>query len=208
MSYKVLIVEDQLLVRRLLENYFENDPDYEVAGSIGDASFAMDYCSSKQIDLIMMDVLTEHNESGLDAAEKIKKHYPNIKIMIITSLIDALVFSRAIEANLDGLWYKDSAEGEIMMAVKRIMNGEKVWPGSVPVIDIGYAKSTDFTTKEIEVLRYLVRGLSYKEIAQEMCVEPVTVQYHVTNMLQKTGFDNKLKLALAVKDNKFIVEDI
>ena len=85
------------------------------------------------------------------------------------------------------------------------MNGEHIFPTSPPPVTIGTAKSTDFTKTEMKVLRYLIKGLSYKKIADEMCIEVTTVKYHVANMLQKTNLDNKLQLALAVSDAKLIV---
>ena len=78
-----------------------------------------------------------------------------------------------------------------------VLAGEHIFPDAPPPVQIGMAKSTEFTKTERKVLRYLLRGLSYPCIASEMGIEMSTVKFHVTNMLQKTGLENKLQLALA-----------
>lgn len=79
-------------------------------------------------------------------------------------------------------------------------------PGAKQAVEIGMAKSTEFTKTELKVLRHLLRGLSYTRIAAEMGCEMSTVKFHVSNMLQKTGLENKLQLALAVSDVKLIAD--
>ena len=90
--------------------------------------------------------------------------------------------------------------------IRRTAAGEHIFPDAPPTVEIGTAKSTEFTRTEMKVLRYLVKGMSYGRIAEAMGVEVTTVKYHVTNMLQKTNFENKLQLALAVSSAKLIAD--
>ena len=76
MPYRVLIVEDQEMPRQLFEIFVKSDPRYTLVASISNAELAIDFCSHGEIDLILMDVMTELGNSGLDAAESIKKAYP------------------------------------------------------------------------------------------------------------------------------------
>ena len=85
MPYKVLIVEDQQMPRQLLEIFISSNKDYIHAASLNDASLALAYCQNKEVDLILMDVYTFQGNSGLLAAEEIKKQFPNIKIIIVTN---------------------------------------------------------------------------------------------------------------------------
>lgn len=78
--------------------------------------------------------------------------------------------------------------------------------GTPPRAEIGTAMSAEFTKGEMKVLRCLVRGLSYNEIAKELGIEPSTVKFHVINMLQKTNLENKLQLAIAATEAKLVVE--
>lgn len=202
----VMIVEDQKMIRSLLESYIEKEPGYRVVSSVAGANRALELCGEIKVDLILMDVQTEHRENGLSAAAKIKQKFPQIKTVIVTSLVDYDVLKKAKKLGADSLWYKDTDEATLMDIVRRTVSGEHIFPDSPPEVEIGTAKSTEFTKTELVVLRHLVRGLSYSRIAEEMGIEVTTVKFHVTNMLQKTNFKNKLQLALAVSDAKFIAE--
>ena len=202
----VMIVEDQKMIRSLLENYIEKEPGYRVVSSVAGANRALELCDEIKVDLILMDVQTEHRENGLSAAAKIKQKFPQIKTVIVTSLVDYDVLKKAKKLGADSLWYKDTDEATLMDIVRRTVSGEHIFPDSPPEVEIGTAKSTEFTKTELVVLRHLVRGLSYSRIAEGMGIEVTTVKFHVTNMLQKTNFKNKLQLALAVSDAKFIAE--
>ena len=155
---------------------------------------------------MLMDVQTEHRENGQAAAKKIREAHPEIKIVVATSLIDTQVLARAKAVGVDSLWYKDGDEGTLMQVVRRTMAGEHIFPDAPPSVEIGTAMSAEFTKGEMKVLRCLVRGLSYNEIAKELGIEPSTVKYHVINMLQKTNLENKLQLAIAATEAKLVVE--
>lgn len=203
---KVMIVEDQIMIRSLLESYFRAKDDYRIIASIPGAKQAVEVCRINPVDLILMDVQTENRENGLIAVSQIKAICPKTKIIVVTSLIDGAVLDEAKRAGADSLWYKDSTEKRLMDVVKRTMDGEHIFPDAPPTVNIGMAKSTEFTKTELKVLRHLVRGLSYTRIAAEMGCEMSTVKFHVANMLQKTGLENKLQLALAVSNVKLIAD--
>lgn len=202
----VMIVEDQKLVRSILESYIKKEEGYELVSSIPGADRAADICDAGRIDLILMDVQTERRENGLAAVEKIKAGHPGIKIVVVTFLVDCEVLRRAREAGADSLWYKDTDEELLMEAVRRTMAGEHIFPDAPPVVEVGTARSTEFTNAEMKVLRCLVRGMSYGAIAGALGIEVTTVKYHVSNMLQKTNLENKLQLAIAASEAKLVVE--
>ena len=193
----VLIVEDQPMVRKLLESYVEREPGFALAAAIPGANLAPELCDQQEIDLVLMDVQTENRENGLAAAEKIKKAHPEVKILIVTSLIDGEVLSQARTLGADSLWYKDGSQEKLMDVVRRTLAGERIFPDTPPVTQIGTAKSSDFTRAEMRVLRCLVQGMSYTATAEALGVDARTVKFHVSNMLQKTNFENKLQLAVA-----------
>ena len=203
---RVMIVEDQPMIRSLLESYFPPQEGHRIVASVPGAKQAVEICRVSAVDLVLMDVQTQHRENGLTAVREIKAMHPEIKIIVVTSLIDAAVLEGAKAAGADSLWYKDSAKNRLMEAVEQTMAGEHVFPDAPPPVQIGMAKSTEFTKTELRVLRYLLRGMSYTRIASEMGIEMSTVKFHVTNMLQKTGLENKLQLALAVSEVKMIAD--
>ena len=128
----VMIVEDQKLVRSILESYIKKEEGYELLSSIPGADRAADICDACRIDLILMDVQTERRENGLAAVEKIKASHPEIKIVVVTSLVDCEVLRRAREAGADSLWYKDTDEELLMEAVRRTMAGKHIFPDAPP----------------------------------------------------------------------------
>ena len=203
---KVMIVEDQPMICSLLESYFPREEGYHIVASIPGAKQAVEICRVSAVDLILMDVQTQHRENGLTAVREIKNMHPKIKIIVVTSLIDIAVLEGAKAAGADSLWYKDSSKSRLMEIVQQTMTGEHIFPDAPPPVEIGMAKSTEFTKTELKVLRHLVRGLSYSRIAAEMGIEMSTVKFHVANMLQKTGLENKLQLALAVSEVKMIAD--
>ena len=184
---RVMIVEDQTMIRSLLESYFRAEDGYWITASIPGAKQAVEVCRTSSVD-------------------QIKAIQPKSKIIVVTSLIDCAVLDEAKRAGADSLWYKDSTQKRLMDVVRQTMAGEHIFPDAPPTVEIGMAKSTEFTKTELKVLRHLLRGLSYTRIAAEMGCEMSTVKFHVANMLQKTGFENKLQLALAVSDVKLIAD--
>ncbi len=154
---------------------------------------------------LMDQVRTENDESGLVAAEKIKKTMPQIKVIIVTSLVECSFIDRARKAGVESFWYKDAGKEELLEVMDRTMKGENVYPDAPPVVMIGTAKSCDFTPGELAVLRLVVEGESYKKIAESLCISPETVKWHIKNMLQKTNFDSKTKLAVAVTKKNLII---
>lgn len=202
---RILIVEDQPMVRKLLESYLEMEPDFTLAASIPGADLAPTLCRQQQIDLILMDVQTENRENGLSAAAQIRREHPQIRIVIVTSLIDAEVLRQARQLGADSLWYKDGSQEHLMNIVRRTLGGERIFPDTPPVTQIGTAKSSDFTEAEMRVLRCLVQGMSYTATAEALGVDPRTVKFHVSNMLQKTNFTNKLQLAVAAVEARLTV---
>ncbi len=203
---RVMIVEDQPMIRSLLESYFPVEGGHQIVASIPGAKQAVEICRVTPVELVLMDVQTQNRENGLIAVRKIKAVHPQIKIIVVTSLVDNVVLEQAKSAGADSLWYKDSAKNRLMEIVRQTMAGEHIFPDAPPPVRIGIAKSTEFTKTELKVLRYLLRGMSYPRIASEMGIEVSTIKFHVANMLQKTGLENKLQLALAVSEVKMIAD--
>ena len=206
MKIRVLLVEDQKIMQKYFASMVQGDERFLLVDVLNDGEKAVSYCNHTVVDLVLMDVQTFQNHDGLLAAETIKKQHPAVKIIVITSLVDPEILTRAKEKGADSLWYKDSTKERLMECIRQTMEGGHVFPDAPPVVRVGLADSTEFTKTELKVLRYLVRGMSYTRIAAELGCEMSTVKFHVANMLQKTGLQNKLQLALAVSDVKLIAD--
>lgn len=184
------------------------DPNFQVLGSLNSASLAVLKCQREQIDLVLMDVVTKGNLDGIEATKEIKSHFPKTKVIIVTSMMEVDYLKRAREAGADSFWYKDESEENLLDVIHRTLAGEQVFPDKSPEVQIGYASSLEFTKREIEILRLLCDGLDYGEIADELFITRNTVKTHVAHILQKTGYENKTRLAIAVTNKTFIIPSI
>ncbi len=194
MPYKVLIVEDQQMPRQLLEIFISSNKDYVHQASLNDASLALAYCQNKEVDLILMDVYTFQGNSGLLAAEEIKKQFPEIKIIIVTSLPEYSWIKKAKEIGVDSFWYKDENKENIIEIIDRTMKGERIYPDETPMVKFGQVTNHDLTDRELEILKEMLTGDSNQEIAERLFLSPGTVKRHVENLLFKTGFHTRTEL--------------
>lgn len=202
---QVLIVEDQRMPRENMERVLSDSGKYALAASVNGADIAFAICKRQPVDLILMDVCTAGNKDGIEAAAEIKESFPGIKIIIVTSMVEVSFLERARAAKVDSFWYKDISPEALIDVIDRTMEGEHLFPDKTPKVKLGLADSTDLTAKEIKVLRLVCEGLEYSEMARELNIAERTVKYHISNILSKTGYANKTRLAIAVTNQKFIV---
>ena len=205
---QVLIVEDQRMPRENMERMLSDSGRYKLAASLNGADIAFLKCCQQHIDLILMDVCTSGNKDGIEAAAEIKAKFPNIKIIIVTSMVEVSYIERAKAAKVDSFWYKDISPEALIDVIDRTMAGEHLFTNKTPKVKLGLVESTELTSKEIEVLRLICDGLEYDEIAGRLGISERTVKYHVSNILSKTGYANRTRLAIAVTNKKFIVPNL
>lgn len=205
--YKVLVVDDQLTAQQIISDTIEESEEFILFKIIDNASLAEMCCLSGDIDLIIMDVYTAHGENGIRAASKIKTEFPNIKIIIVTSMAECSFIEKAKQANCDSFWYKDMGEKKLLEVMQDTMKGKKIWPQKLPQVKIGNIKSTQFTVRELEVLREIVNGVPNKEICKKLYITKSTLDTHIRNMLVKTGYTSKIKLAVDVASKELIIPD-
>ena len=204
---KVLLVEDDPMARQLLEIYIERNEQYELAGSLETALIAEAFCQKHHVDVILMDVCTAMNSNGIDAAWDIKKHLPDIKIIIITSQPECSYIDRARAAGVDSFWYKSSTSEEIISLIDRTIAGESIYPESTPQLKLGDAWSEELSERELEVLRLVVAGKTDAEIADKLCISVATVKSHVQHMKNRTGFRNRTELAVRARESGLVIFD-
>ena len=193
---KVMIVDDQSISRHLFELYVQSSDKYELVFSIESAGVADVYLLKNDIDLILMDILMNDGTNGLDAAEKIKKSYPKVRIIAVTSMPEYSWMQRAKEIGIESFWYKETDEQTILDVMDRTVAGESVYPGQAPVVKVGLADSSSFTERELDVLRIITTGASNAEVAETLNISENTVKSHVRSMLIKTGFKSRTELAI------------
>lgn len=203
--YKVMIVEDSRIARENIEGSVLGSSEFEHVISIENAANAGLIMLKKPVDLILMDVCTADDESGLDAAAQIKKDFPNVKIIIMTSMPEYSFIAKARAAGCDSFWYKEDGRIVLEDIMKRTMAGESVYPDKAPPVKLGEITSDVLTDREIEVIRLLVSGKKQDDICEELHISKNTVKFHIKNILAKTGYESTLQLAVDVVDKNFIL---
>lgn len=200
-----LLVEDDLYIQRHFIERFSEEEDIRIVAAVRDAFEAEGLCSQGGIDLVLMDVLTLHKHSGLAAGKRIREAYPNIKVLIVTSLVDPEVLQQARRGCADSLWYKDHGTDAIMDVIRRTMAGERVIPGFSPSVEMKRCMSEDFTPAQIEILRDFIKGYTYREIAEKFNLSVSGVRYNIAEMVRIGGFKNKEELTTVAIENKLVV---
>ena len=208
MAYRVLIVDDQKMVRQMFETAVKSSPDYEIAGMAQTVAETVRICLEQKIDLVLMDVVMGYGMDGLDAAKQIKQERPDVKIMIVTSMPETTYIDRAKEIGVDSFWHKEVQEQPLLEIMNRTMAGESVYPTEMPVIIFGNTVSTSLTKRELEVLRELVGGSSNAKIASALGISERSVKQHISDMLAKTGFKSRLQLAVVARGGGLVINDI
>ena len=205
--YNVMVVEDQAMPRQLFEAFISMSDRFNLVRSIKNADMADIYCEQSKIDLILMDVCTELNSNGLDAAERIKLKHPEIKIIIVTSMPEVSYLERAKTIGVDSFWYKEVSEEPILELMDRTMAGESIYPDSTPAVSFGNIKSTDLSKREIQVLREVIMGFTNAEIAERLNLSQHTVRDYIQVIMEKTGYRTRTELAVKARETGIIIPD-
>lgn len=200
--YKVLIVDDHESMTDSLTDALTKTNNFSIVGSLKNASHAELYCIKLLPDLILMDVCTEGNASGLKATKIIKKNHPNIKIIVMSGFDEVTYVPRAQEAGANAFVFKSRSLEYFIKVAHSVMDGEKIFP-QPKIIPIAMGESP-LTAREMEVLRLVCKHLTNAEIADELFISEHTVKYHKSNMLAKTGFTKTVDLAFYMISNGLI----
>lgn len=201
----VIIVEDSNFTSNSIKDQLEATKRYHVKAIFKNAANAVTACLKGNVDLLLMDVCTEDDESGLNAAESIKKHSPEIKIVIMTSMPEYSFLEKAKSIGCESFWYKEYDNSELIEVCDRTLKGESVYPYEKPVIRIGKTDSTAFSQREFEMIRLLALGQKYSEIAESLNISENTVKFHVKKILAKTGYTSTMQLVVSVVESRLVL---
>ena len=201
----VLIVDDSRITRKMMEYELEGMSGYNILTFIEDAQNAMPICMKCQVDLILMDVCTAGDSSGLVAADEIKKRFPQIKIIITTSMPEYTFIEKAKQAGCESFWYKDYGNVSLKDVIEKTMAGENVYPDKTPDVDIYGVPISKFTPAQLRVLRELAMGLSQEEVAKKLCLSRSVIKGHISHMCDKTNTSKTLQLVTEAIEKRVIL---
>ena len=201
----VLIVDDSRVARSYMESVVGGSEDYHLVGVLTNTDMVDIACKRNAVDMVLMDVCIDNTESGIDAAAMLRRMFPTLKIIIVTSMVEKSYIDRAREAGADSFWYKDVSPEELIEVMDATVQGGHMWPDETPTVKLGVSTSKELTDAQLKVLRLVCEGLQNDEIAQKLNISVRTVKWHISQILEETGFSNKTQLAVAVTGKRLIV---
>jgi DNA-binding NarL/FixJ family response regulator len=206
MQYKVLIADDHGVVRKGLRLLLEQYPELVVVGEAANGREAVTMAASLSPQVVVLDVAMPIL-NGIEAAEQILKVNSQVGIILLTMHADESYVLRALHAGVKGYLLKESAEEDLLSAIKSVANGKPFFSKAINEVLLedymrvlkqqGLSDTFDLlTAREKEVLQLLAEGRTNKEVATLLDVSPYTIESHRTNLMQKLNVHNTAEIVL------------
>ena len=212
---RILIAEDQQLIRRAFAKILELEPDIRVIGQAADGAEAIDLARRHRPDIVLMD-LQMPRVSGIQATQRIVAEFPATQVVVLTTFdTDELVFE-AIGAGAQAYLLKDATETEILETIRRVHRGEshlspnisrkvleefrRSRPSGTP--DQGWSEAEPLTEREEEILALVAQGRSNRDIADQTFLAEGTVKTYVSRIMEKLGVSSRTELAILALKRK------
>ncbi|MET4428879.1 MULTISPECIES: response regulator transcription factor [unclassified Mycolicibacterium] len=202
----VLLVDDQRLVRAGLRMLLESTPDLTVVGEAADGVEAVRLAAEHTPDLILMD-LRMPGMDGATATAHIMASHPTTKVLVLTTFDDDEHLYPALAAGASGYLVKDTDPDDLLTAIRRTNDGDLLFSPALMrrLVDraltaapgpAATAMTTPLTARERDVLALVAEGYGNQEIADRLHLGVTTVKKHIANLMDKTGSDNRVRLAI------------
>jgi DNA-binding NarL/FixJ family response regulator len=202
---KVIICDDQAIVRDGLVMLLKLEPDIDIVGTAEDGAEAVEMVAEKEPDLILMD-LKMPIMNGVEATRQVTMKHPEVKVLVLTTYADDEWVFDAIQAGACGYLLKDTPREELIKAVRGTVTGKTYVDPSVAgkVLEQLSSHQTQpatlitskLTGREVEVLRLIAKGLSNADIADHLFLSDGTVRNHVSAILAKLGVNDRTQAAV------------
>lgn len=201
--YKVLLVDDENMLLDSLEIILSLN-DMEIVGKAHDGREALDILKKTKCDIALVD-LNMKGMGGIELIDHMKRMYPEIKILVLTTFYDDKNITDAISKGADGYLLKDSGKDAILGAVGQLMNGISVLDPKVMLRLTTLMNKNEevtlydeMTGREREIASLLAEGLTNKQIADKLYISEGTVKNYISSIYDKTGIHDRVKLVVAL----------
>jgi DNA-binding NarL/FixJ family response regulator len=198
---RVLIADDHPLMRQGLKQLLADELDQVEIGEAADARAALDLAGAQKWDVVVLDI-NMPGRSGFEVLQELKQRQPKLPVLVLTAYPEDQLAVRALEAGAAGYVTKQSANAELVKALKKVLAGGSYV--SAPLAEkiagrmrrgLEQAPHQQLSTREFEVMTKLAAGRSLKEIAAELSLSVKTVSTFRTRLLEKLGLQNNVELA-------------
>ncbi|WP_029214957.1 response regulator [Kallotenue papyrolyticum] len=214
-TIRVVLVDDHNVVRQGLKLFLATQPDIQVVGEADNGQAALALVEQQQPDVVLMDLVMPQLD-GVATTQQIKRRYPEVEVIALTSFVEDQQVAAVIKAGAIGYLLKDVQPAELAMAIRAAQRGEvhlhpeaarRLMQAVAPREQPGLVEP--LTEREIEVLRALARGESNRQIADRLIVSEKTVKAHVSNILGKLGLQSRTQAVLyALRHGIVSLDDI
>lgn len=198
---RVVLIEDQTMLRESLAFAIDAQEDMQTVATLANAADALDAAKEHAPDLMLMDVCTEDDASGIAAAAQVKREMPEVRVVIMTGIPEITFIEQAHAAGADSFVYKNVGTTELLSIIRSTMEGYSTFPAA----QLGDETLEELDEEEIEILRLVCENKSRKEIANELFLSEGTVKRRISGILSKTGYDSIMKLAVHAVSDGYIV---
>jgi DNA-binding NarL/FixJ family response regulator len=203
---RILLADDHTVMRRGLKLLLESQPGFKVIAEASDGRQAVQQAEETQPDVAVIDIAMP-NFSGIEAAQRILSGQPRTAVVILSMHSDEGYVLRALKAGAKGYLLKDSAEGDLIEAIKAVHQGKTFFSPEISKMLVedyvreirtrGWEDSYDLlTSREREILQLLAERKSNKEIAAQLNLSPYTVETHRRNLQEKLNLHSLAELIL------------
>lgn len=202
---KLLIVDDHVVVRSGLMMLLNGKNNIEVIGEASEGDEAIKKAQELRPDVVLMDLSMPHGKDGLTATQELHQLMPDVSILILTMHDDEEYLFRAIHAGASGYILKNAPHEELIAAIASVYSGNAyLTPSATRTLMSGYldrvknGDSSDtfdvLSDREKEVLEWIAKGYSNKEIAEHLIISVKTVESHKSNLMEKLGLKSRPEL--------------
>jgi len=209
---KVMLVDDEQLIRSGLKIMLETYPDIEVIHQAGNGREAFECCQMEVPDVVLMDIRMPVS-TGIEGTKLIKEAYPEVKIVMVTTFQDTEYIVEAMQYGASGYLLKDSSYEAIYDGIKVALSGKVVMDATVseklvmqPKAQTTTEQQTDIsslglTEREIELIRLVSQGLNNKEISEALFLSEGTVKNNISTILSKLALRDRTQLVIFAYDH-------
>jgi two-component system, NarL family, response regulator LiaR len=199
MTIRILIADDHAMVRQGLRMFLGLDPDLELVGEAANGKEAIELARNLQPDIVLMDLAMPEMD-GIVATEIIRRKFPDVEVIALTSVLEDKAVIGAVRAGAIGYLLKDTNAEDLCRSIKAAAAGRvQLSPQAAERLtrEIRTPENPQkLTDREVEVLRMLAEGKANKEIAASLFISETTVKTHVSNILLKLGVPSRTQAAL------------
>lgn len=215
---KVIVVDDHEIVRIGIAVTLRLNSGITIVGEAANTKEMLDLLENVSVDILILDVAMP-KQTGIEVMPTIRRKYPMVKVIIFSGLNDEKTIAMALKTGANGFLTKESLQDELETAIFSVARGEDYISKSLPsgklinvlkLIEGNEVPITKdrtslyFSSRQVQILKMLAQGFTFKEIAEELNISERTVETHKNRMLHKFGFHSLIELIVFVAKNKII----